>query len=63
MIQRAVVSGDAEHGLMATGVVAGRLTDLPSCAELLASIEGEALARIASLTRQSSDANGMQKWA
>lgn len=49
MIQRAVVSGDAEHGLMATGVVAGRLTDLPSCAELLQSIETEARARIAAL--------------
>jgi NAD(P)H-dependent flavin oxidoreductase YrpB (nitropropane dioxygenase family) len=63
MIQRAVVSGDAEHGLMATGIVAGRLADLPTCAELLASIEREALARIASLAGQPSDANGMQKWA
>jgi NAD(P)H-dependent flavin oxidoreductase YrpB (nitropropane dioxygenase family) len=50
MIQRAVVSGDAEHGLMATGVVAGRLKDLPSCAKLLADIETEARARIAALT-------------
>lgn len=49
MIQRAVVSGDAENGLMATGVVAGRLSDLPSCAELLQSIETEARARIAAL--------------
>ena len=39
MIQRAVVSGDAENGLMATGVVAGRIRDLPSCADLLAGIE------------------------
>ena len=50
MIQRAVVSGDAEHGLMATGVVAGRLKDLPSCADLMTSIETEARARIAALT-------------
>lgn len=50
MIQRAVVSGDAEHGLMATGLVAGRLTDLPGCAELLSSIETDARARIAALT-------------
>jgi NAD(P)H-dependent flavin oxidoreductase YrpB (nitropropane dioxygenase family) len=49
LIQRAVVEGDAESGLMATGVVAGRLTDLPSCAELLAGIESEARTRIAAL--------------
>ncbi len=49
MIQRAVVSGDAENGLMATGVVAGRLRDLPDCAALLAQIETEARARIAAL--------------
>lgn len=52
LIQRAVVSGDAENGLMATGVVAGRLDDLPTCAELLAGIEAEALARIAALTQR-----------
>ena len=50
MIQRAVVAGDAEHGLMATGVVAGRLTDLPGCADLLNRIETDARARLASLT-------------
>ncbi|MFM2301166.1 MAG: hypothetical protein RLZZ84_902, partial [Pseudomonadota bacterium] len=49
MIQRAVVSGDAENGLMATGVVAGRLTDLPRCADLIASIETGARERIAAL--------------
>ena len=49
MIQRAVVSGDAEQGLMATGAVAGRLTDLPACADLLQSLETEARARIAVL--------------
>jgi NAD(P)H-dependent flavin oxidoreductase YrpB (nitropropane dioxygenase family) len=49
MIQRAVVGGDAENGLMATGLVAGRLTDLPSCAELLAQIEADARARISAL--------------
>lgn len=49
MIQRAVVAGDAENGLMATGVVAGRITDLPSCADLLGQIECEARARIAAL--------------
>ena len=47
LIQRAVVDGDAEGGLMATGLVAGRLTNLPSCAELLNQIERDARARIA----------------
>lgn len=46
LLQRAVVDGDADGGLMATGLVAGRLADLPSCAELLAQIEKDALARI-----------------
>lgn len=49
LIQRAVVSGDAENGLMATGVVAGRLSDLPTCADLLRSIETGARDRIAAL--------------
>lgn len=49
MIQRAVISGDAENGLMATGMVAGRLADLPTCAELLAQIERDARARISAL--------------
>jgi NAD(P)H-dependent flavin oxidoreductase YrpB (nitropropane dioxygenase family) len=50
LIQRAVVSGDAEHGLMATGIVAGRLCDLPNCADLINTIETVARARIAALT-------------
>ncbi|MBK8272240.1 MAG: nitronate monooxygenase [Sphingomonadales bacterium] len=50
LIQRAVVSGDAENGLMATGVVAGRLTDLPSCAELIADIMRDAEGRLSALT-------------
>ncbi|RVT93249.1 NAD(P)H-dependent flavin oxidoreductase [Sphingomonas crocodyli] len=50
MIQRAVVEGDAAGGIMATGLVGGRLKDLPTCAELVASIETEARARIAALT-------------
>jgi NAD(P)H-dependent flavin oxidoreductase YrpB (nitropropane dioxygenase family) len=52
MIQRAVVSGDADNGLMATGVVAGRLTDLPTCADLLAKIETDARARLTALATQ-----------
>jgi len=52
MIQRAVVSGDAENGLMATGMVAGRIADLPPCADLIANIETQARERIAALCGQ-----------
>jgi hypothetical protein len=34
---------------MATGLVAGRLRDLPTCEELVQSIVGEAYGRLASL--------------
>ncbi|WP_137752830.1 nitronate monooxygenase [Sphingopyxis sp. L1A2A] len=53
LIQKAVVEGDPDHGLMATGLVAGRLEDLPSCADLIASIEAEARARLAALSSSS----------
>ncbi len=49
MIQRAVVSGDANNGLMATGMVAGRLNDLPTCRQLIDSIMAEAEARLAAI--------------
>ena len=49
MIQRGVVRGDAENGLMATGLVGGRLADLPSCEQLLTAIEQEARARLTEL--------------
>ncbi|MGL3821434.1 NAD(P)H-dependent flavin oxidoreductase [Sphingopyxis sp. R3-92] len=54
LIQKAVVEGDPDHGLMATGLVAGRLDDLPSCADLLGNIEREARARLAALSSSSS---------
>jgi NAD(P)H-dependent flavin oxidoreductase YrpB (nitropropane dioxygenase family) len=41
-IQRATVEGKPDEGVMATGQVAGRLTDLPSCAELIERIVKEA---------------------
>lgn len=50
LIQRAVVDGDAEGGLMATGLVAGRLSDLPSCVMLLEQIESDARMCIAALS-------------
>ena len=49
LIQRAVVEGDADGGIMATGLVAGRLTDLPGCADLLSAIEHDARARLAAI--------------
>ncbi|HEU0167710.1 MAG TPA: nitronate monooxygenase [Chloroflexota bacterium] len=35
MIQRAMVDGDPEHGALPSGQVAGVITDLPTCAELV----------------------------
>jgi len=49
MLQKAVVDGDADNGLMATGLVAARLSDLPNCAELMNQIEQDARARFARL--------------
>jgi NAD(P)H-dependent flavin oxidoreductase YrpB (nitropropane dioxygenase family) len=53
LIQRAVVEGDAERGIMATGLVVGRLDDLPPCAELLSQIEADARTRIGALSGES----------
>lgn len=53
LIQKAVVDGDPDQGLMATGLVAGRLDDLPGCADLVTSIETEARARLAALSSPS----------
>jgi NAD(P)H-dependent flavin oxidoreductase YrpB (nitropropane dioxygenase family) len=49
LIQKAVVHGDIEHGVMATGVVAGRITDIPTCAQLVDRIVHEAMQRLAAL--------------
>ncbi|MGC6328198.1 NAD(P)H-dependent flavin oxidoreductase [Rhizorhabdus sp. FW153] len=56
LIQRAVVDGDADGGLMATGVVAGRLGDLPTCEQLIESTMAEAHQRLAALASLSSGA-------
>jgi NAD(P)H-dependent flavin oxidoreductase YrpB (nitropropane dioxygenase family) len=50
LIRKAVVDGDTEHGVMATGVVGGRIDEVPSCAELVDRIVAEAHARIAALS-------------
>lgn len=49
LIQKAIVHGDIEHGAMATGVVGGRITDIPTCQELVDRIMAEARARLAAL--------------
>ncbi len=50
LIQKAVVQGDIEHGVMATGVVGGRIAEIPSCQQLVERIVAEAQARLAALT-------------
>ena len=49
LIQKAVVEGDIEHGVMATGVVGGRISEVPSCQELVDRIMAEAHGRINAL--------------
>lgn len=49
LIQKAVVHGDIEGGVLATGVVGGRIADVPSCQELVDRIMAEARERIAAL--------------
>lgn len=58
LLQKAVVDGDAIEGLMASGQVAGRLDDLPSCTELMERIEAEARDRIAALSGQETATRG-----
>jgi NAD(P)H-dependent flavin oxidoreductase YrpB (nitropropane dioxygenase family) len=50
LIQKAIVEGKPDEGMMATGLVAGRITDLPTCRALIEHIAEEARARIAALT-------------
>jgi NAD(P)H-dependent flavin oxidoreductase YrpB (nitropropane dioxygenase family) len=49
LIQKAVVDGDVEHGVMATGVVGGRLAEVPGCADLIGRIIADAEARLGAL--------------
>jgi NAD(P)H-dependent flavin oxidoreductase YrpB (nitropropane dioxygenase family) len=49
LFQRSMIAGLPEQGLIATGQVAGRLGDLPSCAELVERIVKEARERLAAL--------------
>jgi len=49
LIKKAVVDGDIEHGVMATGVVGGRIGEIPSCQELVDRIVAEAHERLDAL--------------
>ena len=49
LFQRSMLVGDPEDGIMATGLIAGRLADLPSCEELVQRIIREAYERLAAL--------------
>jgi NAD(P)H-dependent flavin oxidoreductase YrpB (nitropropane dioxygenase family) len=49
LIQKAMVHGDVEHGVMATGVVGGRIAEIPSCRELVDRIVAQAHDRLAVL--------------
>jgi NAD(P)H-dependent flavin oxidoreductase YrpB (nitropropane dioxygenase family) len=62
LIMRAVVDGDAEHGLMATGVVGGRLSDLPTCAALVEGIVTQARARCAALAGSDAEERNTNEW-
>jgi NAD(P)H-dependent flavin oxidoreductase YrpB (nitropropane dioxygenase family) len=49
MFQRSMIAGEPQRGLLATGMVAGRLQDLPGCDELIEGIVREARTRLAAL--------------
>ena len=49
LFQRSMLSGEPDGGLMATGQIAGRLEDLPSCDELVQRIVREARERLVAL--------------
>jgi NAD(P)H-dependent flavin oxidoreductase YrpB (nitropropane dioxygenase family) len=49
LIRKAIVEGNVDEGVLATGVVAGRIETLPTCQELVDGILSEARARIAAL--------------
>lgn len=52
LIQKAVVEGDVDHGVLATGMVGGRIGDVPTCKELVDRIVAEARGRLTALAAQ-----------
>lgn len=53
-IQKAVVEGKPDEGVMATGVVGGRITELPTCKDLVEGIAAQARERIAAISGNTS---------
>jgi NAD(P)H-dependent flavin oxidoreductase YrpB (nitropropane dioxygenase family) len=49
MFQRSMIAGEPQRGLLATGMVAGRLADLPGCEELIEGMVREARERLTAL--------------
>lgn len=49
LIQKALVEGNPAEGVMATGLVGGRITDIPTCKELVERIMTEARVRLFAL--------------
>ena len=58
LLRAAMVQGRPDYGVMATGQVAGVIDDLPSCAELIERIVGQAQAVLGRLTEPGSPARG-----
>jgi NAD(P)H-dependent flavin oxidoreductase YrpB (nitropropane dioxygenase family) len=50
LIQKALIDGKPNEGVMATGMVGGRLNDIPTCKELVERIVAEARARLYALS-------------
>jgi NAD(P)H-dependent flavin oxidoreductase YrpB (nitropropane dioxygenase family) len=46
LLKAGLVEGNTDAGVLASGQVAGILTDLPSCAELVPAIVAEAVAHL-----------------
>jgi len=50
LLQTAMVEGDPERGVMSTGMVAGRITELPTCRELIERIITDARTRLQAIS-------------
>lgn len=60
LIRKAVVDGDTQHGVMATGVIGGRITEIPTCQQLVDRIVTEAHERIAALSGRAPDSTAYE---
>jgi len=50
LLQKAMVEGDLEHGVMSTGMVAGRIHEIPTCRELIERIVSDAKVRLQAIS-------------